>query len=80
MVKQEYALKTQTTPLAGPLWLAGRRSNLNYPHKFFVGFLPITHYDTATLAVVVIANSSDEEFDEDLVIPQTADACIATMM
>lgn len=57
MVKPEYVLKTQlqTTPLAGPQWLAGRRSDLNYPHRFFVGFLPITPYDTATLAVVVTA-------------------------
>ena len=54
MVKPEYALKTQTTPLAGTLWLAGRRSDLNYLHTFCAGFLPITPYGRATLAVATV--------------------------
>ena len=59
MVKPEYALKTQTL-LAGPLWLAGGRSNLNYLHTFCAGFLPITPYGRATLAVVTVIAAHDQ--------------------
>ena len=55
MVKLEYVLKIQITPLVGHLWLAGGRNDLNYLPTFYVGSLPTTLYDRATLAIVVIA-------------------------